>query len=146
VKFWDASAIGPLLWNEAQTRAVRRVQEQDADLTVWWGTRVECAAAMSRIIRSGRLSEAAATEAQERLEGLLLAADYVDPSYELRERAVRLVAVHPLTAADALQLATALIWIEERPARAGFVCLDSHLRRAAGREGFDVLPADRYLA
>ncbi|MCC7106990.1 MAG: hypothetical protein IT307_17800 [Chloroflexi bacterium] len=145
MRFWDASAIIPQLWNETESRAVRRVQGQDGNLIVWWGVRVECAAAMARAIRSGRLTEAAATEAEARLDELLVAADYVDPSDELRNRAVRLVAVHPLTAADALQLAAAPRWVEERPARSSVVCLDAQLRRAAGREGFDVLPADRYL-
>ena len=60
--------------------------------------------------------------------------------------AERLLAVHPLTAGDALQLAAALIWARERPARLRFVCLDEQLRRAAGREGFNILPADRSLA
>lgn len=64
----------------------------------------------------------------------------VSPASELRDRAVRLLDLHPLSAADALQLAAALDWCEERTTGAGFVCLDQRLRAAAMREGFDVYP------
>jgi hypothetical protein len=45
-----------------------------------------------------------------------------------------------LRAADALQLAAALIWCEEQPAGEVFVCLDDRLREAARREGFTLVP------
>jgi uncharacterized protein len=67
--------------------------------------------------------------------------DEVTPSEDVRERAERLLGVHALRAADALQLAAALIWARERPARLEFVCLDGRLRGIAWREGFAVLPA-----
>ncbi len=51
-------------------------------------------------------------------------------------RAERLLAVHPLRAADALQLAAALVVCEERPVGQRFVCLDANLASAARREGF----------
>ena len=52
----------------------------------------------------------------------------------------RLLFVHPLRAADAFQLAAALVWCRERTAGAGFVCLDGRLREAVAREGFEVFP------
>jgi len=58
----------------------------------------------------------------------------------VRARAARLLSLHPLRAADALQLAAALVWCRERTAEAPFVCLDDRLRLAAAREGFRVLP------
>ena len=58
-----------------------------------------------------------------------------------RARALRLVRTHALRAADALQLAAALVASEERPESLPFVCLDDHLRDAARREGFTVLPS-----
>jgi predicted nucleic acid-binding protein len=64
----------------------------------------------------------------------------VSPAEELRDRAIRLLDLHPLSAADALQLAAALDWCGEHTAGAGFVCLDQRLRAAAMREGFDVYP------
>ncbi len=64
----------------------------------------------------------------------------VSPAEELRDRATRLLDLHPLSAADALQLAAALDWCGERTLGAGFVCLDQRLRAAAMLEGFDVYP------
>ncbi len=64
-----------------------------------------------------------------------------------RERPVKFVGrvgdrpkTHPLSAADALQLAAGLLWADGRPAHHDFVCLDQRLREAAQREGFRVLP------
>jgi hypothetical protein len=57
----------------------------------------------------------------------------------VRERAGRLLAVHPLSAADALQLAAALVAVDERPRGFGFVTLDDRLAAAAVREGFALL-------
>ena len=77
----------------------------------------------------------------ERMRTIVEHADTVSPSDELRRRAARLLAVHPLRAADALQLAAALLWCEEQPHAEGFVSLDAKLRDAAHKEGFSVLPA-----
>ncbi len=62
------------------------------------------------------------------------------PSENLRRRAERLLAVHPLRAADALQLAAALLWARGATNEHAFVCFDERLRQAAVREGFSLLP------
>ena len=54
--------------------------------------------------------------------------------------AERLLDIHPLRAADSLQLAAGLLWAQERPAGREFVCLDGRLREAARREGFSIIP------
>lgn len=54
-------------------------------------------------------------------------------------RAVRLVRRHPLRAADALQLAAALMATGEHPERLDLVSSDDRLSAAARREGFRVL-------
>lgn len=59
---------------------------------------------------------------------------------EVRNQAIRLLGLHPLRAADALQLAAALVWADRRPRGHPFVCLDAGLREAAHAEGFSVLP------
>jgi uncharacterized protein len=68
----------------------------------------------------------------------------VDPSDSIREAAVRFVRVHPLRAADALQLAAAFIAAERRPSSLNVVTLDDRLATAARKEGFVVIevPAD----
>jgi predicted nucleic acid-binding protein len=62
------------------------------------------------------------------------------PSELFRQRAERLLSIHPLRAADAFQLAAALIWAEEAPQGLKVVCLDQNLREGAFKEGFTVLP------
>ena len=102
---------------------------------------MECQSALHRRHREGRLPIGPLEQALRRLIGIVDAADVVEPTLPLRERAGRLLASHPLRAADALQLASALIWCDEKPADERFVCLDQHLRDSARREGFAVLPA-----
>jgi hypothetical protein len=62
------------------------------------------------------------------------------PSALPHERAVRLLSVHDLQAADALQLAAAVAWAGDDREGQGFVCLDERLTRAAPLEGFCVQP------
>jgi hypothetical protein len=57
----------------------------------------------------------------------------------VREHAERVVATHPLRAADALQLGAALVAASGSPATLQFVTLDRRLAVAAQREGFPVL-------
>jgi len=141
VKFWDTSALIPLVLREASSAAIRSLYEGDSEAVVWWGTRVECTSAIVRRAREGQLDEGSETHARERLRQLLDVAQEVGPTEDVRNRAERALAVHPLRAADALQLAAALIWARERPAGRELVSLDARLREAARREGFTLLPA-----
>ena len=138
--FWDSSAIVPLLFPEVQSAALTTLVAEDKEVTIWWATPLECQSAMHRRHRESPLQPAALLGATERLRALVELADTVSPTDEVRRRAARLVAVHPLRAADALQLAAALLWCEEQPHNEGFVSLDARLRDAARNEGFDVKP------
>lgn len=64
----------------------------------------------------------------------------VEPSEAVREQAARVLRLHPLRAADSLQLAAAMVWCQGDPSHGEFVCLDHRLRDAARREGFVILP------
>lgn len=139
MKYWDASAILPLLLDEATTPGVQAVYEEDSDLTVWCLTLVEAASALAR--RSRQSFEADALEiARVELERLAESWTEVGSVEPVRSRALRLLNTHPLRAADALQLGAALVASEERPESFSFVCLDDRLGDAARREGFRVLP------
>ncbi|MHC4974262.1 MAG: hypothetical protein ACYTG3_18225 [Planctomycetota bacterium] len=52
----------------------------------------------------------------------------------------RLLGIHNLRAADALQLGAALAAASDDPTAWELVCLDECLARAARREGFAVVP------
>jgi predicted nucleic acid-binding protein len=61
------------------------------------------------------------------------------PSHEVRGEAMRLLRVHPLRAADALQLAAALLW-KGAAGEGRFVTFDERLGLAARLEGMRVVP------
>jgi predicted nucleic acid-binding protein len=136
MRFWDASAIVPLLVDESSTAAVQAIVANDAGVLVWWASQIECASALARLEREGLLDESAAAEAFERLGALTRSWNEVDPSDAVREAAVRFLRVHPLRAADALQLAAAFVAAEGRPSSLEVVTLDDRLAAAARKEGF----------
>jgi hypothetical protein len=140
VRFWDASALVPLYVEEPATAALRQLFADDPVVYVWWATPVECASGLARLHREGVFE----ADAYERgLKALALAASAwrsIAPSDALRADAVRIVRVHQLRAADALQLAAARAWSEHHPTGCGFVSLDQRLRRSARSEGFTLVP------
>jgi uncharacterized protein len=139
MKFWDTSAIVPLLVREDSTDAARAVFAADPTMIVSWATAVECASAIARAEREDLLTQPAATEAFARLDALAQIWREVEPSNDVRDTARRLLRVHRVRAADALQLAAATLAAERRPASLTMVTLDDRLQTAALKEGFDVL-------
>ena len=145
MRFWDASAIVPLLMTETSTKQLQAHAGKDPAMLVWWGTEVECASAIVRLEREGALDEPGVTQAFERLKRLAAGWHEVDPSDSVREAAVRFLRVHPLRAADALQLAAAFLAAERRPASLDVITLDDRLAVAARKEGFalvDIPPTE----
>jgi hypothetical protein len=134
--FWDSSALVPLFAAEPRTRMVQSLYARDPEVVVWWGTPVECASAIARLERDGALLGPAAAESFARLDALARSWMQIDPSDDIRESARRLLRVHPLRAADALQLAAALVAAERRPSTLAVVTFDDRLRDAAAKEGF----------
>jgi predicted nucleic acid-binding protein len=140
MRYWDASAIVPLLVQEPQTADVRAVLAADAAIVTWWGSRIESTSAIARLERAKALTPRQASQAIEVLRSLADGWHEILPADAVRETACRLLRVHPLRAADALQLAAATMMAGGRPAQAWFVACDDRLREAAGREGFLVGP------
>jgi hypothetical protein len=140
VKFWDASAVVPMLATQEATDPLRLLLDGDPSVVVWWATRTECVSALARLRRDSDLSADAERDARAVLETLAAAWAEIAPSGAVRDRAERLLGVHGLRAADAFQLAAALLWSRGRTRDRVFVCLDHRLRDAAGREGFRVVP------
>jgi uncharacterized protein len=138
LKFWDSSAIIPLAVTEASTDAMRAIAEGDPVMCVWWATEVECVSALARLEREEALTEAATTVALERLDLLAESWNEVQPVAAVRVAARRLLRVHTLRAADALQLGAAVVAAEGQPASLEIVTLDERLAAAARREGFAV--------
>jgi predicted nucleic acid-binding protein len=139
VKFWDASAVVPLIIAERSTQDLQAIAVKDSAMLVWWGSVIECVSALARLERDGALNEHSVTLALQRLRELSSSWHEVDPSDEIRETAARLLRVHPLRAADALQLAAAFAAAEQRPVSLELVTLDERLGNAARKEGFTVI-------
>lgn len=139
MRFWDASAIVPLVAEEPSRPALLARLEEDADVLVWWGTPVEIASALARREREGGLSADEVTGALAALRQLGESWHEIVPSDAVRRTAERLLRTHPLRAADSLQLAAALIAADHDPGTLELVCLDDSLAAAARREGFSVL-------
>lgn len=141
MRYWDSSAILPLCVEEPHSLAAKELLIEDPSMIVWWWTILECQSALARVNREGRLDDSGAEDASRILSTLAGVWTEVQPINDVRQTAARLLRVHPLRAADSLQLAAALVWSGLRPEGHGMVCLDDRLRTAARKEGFDVVPA-----
>jgi predicted nucleic acid-binding protein len=139
LKYWDASAITPLLAEEPTRDYLLHLVDQDPDMLVWWGTPVEIASALARREREGLLTADEVTSALTIAHALAESWHEIVPSDSIRRTAERLLRSHPLRAADSQQLAAALIASDHDPKSLEFVCLDIRLARAAQREGFVVI-------
>lgn len=135
MKFWDSSALVALVLQQPRTSEVRALIESDSELVVWWGSAIECASAIARLHREGYLSDSGEREARALLDTLRRSWFEVQPGDAIREHALRLLRVHTLRAADALQLAAAIEWAGT-PSDGDFVTFDDRLRAAAVKEGF----------
>lgn len=140
MKFWDSSALLPLLVCEPKSETMRRLAREDELMAVWWATAVECQSAVARLRREGSLSPSGEDQVRKVLAELQQVWAEMEPSGDIRNLAGELLLRHPLRAADSLQLAAALLWAGRSPRGMEFVCLDTRLREAARGEGFAVVP------
>jgi predicted nucleic acid-binding protein len=138
MKFWDSSALISLLVDEADSKARVLLLREDEQLVTWWTSRVECASALNRLCRDQSLDERGLAQALANLERLCETCVEILPSEEVRKRAMRLLRIHPLRAADSLQLAAALVAAREDPSSLAIVTGDEKLKNAAQKEGFVV--------
>lgn len=135
MRFWDSSALVTLVLDQPRTAQARELHDQDPGLVVWWASSIECASAIARLHRDGQLTAAEEARARDLLTTLRASWFEVQAGDAVREQALRVLRLHPLRAADAMQLAAALEWSGSPPA-GHFVSFDPRLNAAAQREGF----------
>ena len=140
MRYWDSSAIVPLLIEESFSGQVKVLLREDSEMIIWWGTPVECVSALCRKEREGVLKPQGLVESFNRLQVLQETWSEIEAHPQLRQLAQRLLRVHALQAADSLQLAAALVASDRDPSRMELVCYDQQLRTIAAKEGFVVLP------
>ena len=138
--FWDSSALVPLVVKEKQSQYCFELLSSDYEMLIWCLSKVEVISALCRKLRDGALDQENFRQAKTRLEELLAHAYEVRAIDKVRARALRLLEVHPLRAADACQLAAALVATQEDPTRVAFLTFDKRLEEVAQKEGFTVNP------
>ena len=138
--FWDASAIISLCIEEPHSKAAKSLIAEDSAIAAWWCSPIECFSAFARLRREGALTLKEEHQVRQLLTTLSETWTEIKPGRDIRDIAARILLLHPLRAADSLQLAAAIVWAGKSPMRMRFVCLDRRLREAASKEGFTVVP------
>ena len=139
MRFWDTSALVPLFVAERESPVVRRWLREDRTVVVWSLTRVELLSALARRRREDAGAARRLASARRRILTTWPRWSEVTAIDVVRKHAERLVQVHPLRAADAVQLAAAFVVADQDPASLTVVTLDKRQAEAAEREGFVVL-------
>ena len=138
MRYWDTSALVPLVVGEPVSPEAVRLLGVDPLIATWMFTRTEMVSAIRRRERLGELDRQQAASALATVARLAAAWTEVDHAVSVRNRAERLLGTHALRATDALQLASALHLCREDPREWTFVCNDDRLCAAASAEGFQV--------
>lgn len=142
MRFWDTSALLPLVVAERTTTLAERWLREDPGVVVWTLTRVELLSALARRRRAEPRSARRLLAARREVLSAWQQWSEVTAVEVVRRHAERVGETHPLSAADALQIGAALVAAEDDPAAIEFVTFDSDQAAAAEREGFRVLTAD----
>ena len=140
MRYWDASALVPLVVAESTSSLVRKWLAEDERIVTWVWTRTEIVSAIERRTREESLLRKQRREVLGRFDAFASNWDEVTDILAVRSRANALLARHPLRAADAGQLAAALLVHEQLAEPLTFVCLDQRMSSAAELEGLRVLP------
>lgn len=141
MRFWDSSALVPLMLEERESERLDAVAREDRKIAAWWGTLLEVVSAIERRHRHGGLTTEERADADARVAVSAASWYTVPPVAHVRTEALHVAQVHGLRAGDAFQLAAALEWASDHGPGHAFVTLDRDLRAAAAREGFTVLPS-----
>ncbi len=107
---------------------------------MWTLTPVEIVSALRRLVRSGEVAEREANEAESLLAEITRRSHVVIDVERVKATAFRLLRVHTLRAADAMQLGAALAWADGNADGGILQTFDRQLGLAARREGFQTVP------
>jgi predicted nucleic acid-binding protein len=135
IAFWDSSALIPLCVEQEQTEKATALFANYA-VTVWWSTPVEIISGLTRLLRMREIGHDELLSGKQVAQTIAATWARINPSARIEAHACSLLEMHPLSAADALQLAAALAWCEGKPQGNVFLTFDQRLREAAGLAGF----------
>ena len=138
MRYWDTSAVVAAFLGE--TRLWPLLQEP-RPIVVSWYSSLSCVHALTArgmpVANRRRLTAL--------LKRLLSTAYEVQPVETLRHRATRVMEIHGIAPEKALEIACALILVEERTEGVEFVSVDEEVRDAASLEGFTVVPTTQQV-
>ena len=134
--FFDTSAIVPLCVAQPSSQKAKQAYRSFTRQVVAWPTLIEASGAIYRAVRLGGLTESNARRALSRLAQLEKRWTEIVASDRVRHSAINVLSTYDLRAADAIQLASALVWCKDKPRDRAFVCLDQKLVTAARAVGF----------
>jgi predicted nucleic acid-binding protein len=138
VRFWDSSAIVPIVAAEPMTEAMANCLLPIPMSSCGALTEVEVASALMRTARDA--GQERIRDAEALLDALAATWQTIDRVTEVAVDARQLLRRYNLTAADSLQLAAALLLRRRMSTALAFVVLDQRLATAARAEGLTVLP------
>jgi predicted nucleic acid-binding protein len=144
LKFWDSSALVPLVIEERTSRRCRDLVRADPKVVVWQFTATEIISALTKREREDpSFDDADRDAALDRLDQQsrhweVYKAVTPDDLVFMARQARALLLRHPLKAGDALQLAAATLRFDP-PRKRDFVVFDGPLATAATKEGFNVI-------
>lgn len=136
--FLDASALAKLYLREANSDALM-ARLSGATVAISRLSEIEVASAAERRYRLGELHPAELTAILAALDRDLRRLRVVELQPPIVAEARLALHHHGLCAADAVQLASALVLRREAAARLTFLCFDARLASAAQEEGLDVI-------
>jgi predicted nucleic acid-binding protein len=139
MRFWDTSALIPLMLEEAESERMRQLLAEDGAIAISTITPLEIASTLWRRRHAGLLSVDQHHEAEAMFAELSARWSEVAQTSLILKTALRAVTRHPLRTLDAIQLAAAIVLCDE-PSCMTLVTLDKDLATAARAEGFTVLP------
>jgi len=135
--YWDSSALVPLCVSQPQTVAAQILYSKYKIVT-WWATQVEIVSGLTRLTRTGGMTQEQFLLSRPFVQNLVSGWLAVHESASIAPSACRLLELHPLRAADALQLAAALEACEHNPLGFALITADQRLADAARQTGFSI--------
>lgn len=139
MRFWDSSAIAPLVIGDRFSEAVLTLYQSDPRMTVWCLSEVEVWSAVTRKRHEGAIGSPGMRIAREHLKRFSEHWIEINDVPAVARRARRLLEVHRIRAADAMQVAAALYAVGDAPEQTEFVTFDERLADCVEREGFRIV-------
>jgi uncharacterized protein len=139
MRFWDTSALIPLMLAEPESDRMRQLLGEDGSIITASITPIEIASVLWRRRHAGSLRVSDNYDADAMFAELSARWDEVAYTDVVVETALDVVTRQPLRTLDAIQLAAAIV-LSGRRSDLPFITLDKDLAAAARAEGFPVLP------